>query len=174
MLLAVGVGWRRPRHGCVIGVLVVTTQSIPGRTIECVIGEVVGITARTMNPFTEGVKRVDGHPATEMVGSLLQWRKDAIAHMVAEAEFVGADAVIGMKFDNRILSAANTWTEICAYGTAVRLVPVPEDAERPERPGADPYGTDPYGTAPYRMDRPRPIRRLPRPIPTVYRHGELN
>jgi uncharacterized protein YbjQ (UPF0145 family) len=101
--------------------LIVTTDEVPGRRIDTVIGEVVGLTARTLNPFSEGIKRVDGFPTKEMVPSLLRWRRDAIANLAAEAEMLGADAVIGMKFDNRILSSA--WTEICAYGTAVLLVP---------------------------------------------------
>jgi uncharacterized protein YbjQ (UPF0145 family) len=102
--------------------LIVTTDEVPGRRIDTVIGEVVGLTARTLNPFSEGIKRVDGRATREMVPSLLRWRRDAIANLAAEAELLGADAVIGMKFDNRILSSA--WTEICAYGTAVLLVPM--------------------------------------------------
>ena len=101
--------------------LIVTTEEIPGRTIDTVIGEVVGLTARTLNPFSEGIKRVDGLATKEMIPSLLRWRRDAIANLAAEAELLGADAVVGMKFDNRILSSA--WTEICSYGTAVLLVP---------------------------------------------------
>jgi uncharacterized protein YbjQ (UPF0145 family) len=89
--------------------------------IEDVLGEVMGVSVRTLNPFSEGIKRVDGRPATQIVSSMLRWRKEALAHMAAEAQEIGADAVIGMKFDNRILSSM--WTEICAYGTAVRLEP---------------------------------------------------
>jgi uncharacterized protein YbjQ (UPF0145 family) len=136
--------------------LIVTTDQIPGRVIDSVIGEVVGLTARTLNPFTEGVKRVDGLPATEMVTSLLRWRRDAIANLAIEAELLGADAVIGMKFDNRILSSV--WTEICAYGTAVRLVPSVVRADNIGRarpapshpvrlPGAGPARYLPSGTA---------------------------
>ena len=49
--------------------------------------------------------------------------------MAAEALRRGADAVIGMKFDNRPIT--DSWTEICAYGTAVRLV-------RPSTPNTGP------------------------------------
>src|SRR5947209_3018758 len=100
--------------------LVVTTETIPGRSIYTTIGQVMGIAARPTNPFTEGLKTLDGrsHP---MAPSLLRGRSEAIAHMVAEATRLGADAVIGMKFDNRMITATATWSEICAYGTAVRL-----------------------------------------------------
>ena len=39
--------------------------------------------------------------------------------MVAEAESRGANAVIAMRFDTSELGTS--WTEICAYGTAVRV-----------------------------------------------------
>jgi uncharacterized protein YbjQ (UPF0145 family) len=38
--------------------------------------------------------------------------------MVTEAEARGADAIISMRFDGD--SIADGWTEVCAYGTAVR------------------------------------------------------
>jgi len=98
--------------------LIVTTESIPGHGISAVIGEVIGVTARPTNPFTEGLKHLDGvkRPSGP---ALLKWRREAISQMIAEAQKVGADAVIGMKFDNRQVTEA--WSEICAYGTAVRL-----------------------------------------------------
>jgi uncharacterized protein YbjQ (UPF0145 family) len=39
--------------------------------------------------------------------------------MIHEAEARGADAVIGMRFDSEAM--ADQWSEICAYGTAVKL-----------------------------------------------------
>jgi uncharacterized protein YbjQ (UPF0145 family) len=39
--------------------------------------------------------------------------------MVAEAEAKGANAVIAMRFDTSEMG--QNWTEICAYGTAVRV-----------------------------------------------------
>jgi uncharacterized protein YbjQ (UPF0145 family) len=125
--------------------LIVTTDTISGRSIDTVIGEVVGLTARTLNPFAEGIKRVDGlSAAREIIPSLLRWRRDAIANLAAEAELLGADAVVGMKFDSRILSSA--WTEICAYGTAVRLVPAVFRAESGIPPvGGRPESIDDQG-----------------------------
>ena len=38
--------------------------------------------------------------------------------MVEEAEAKGADAIVAMRFDTSDMG--NGWTEICAYGTAVR------------------------------------------------------
>jgi uncharacterized protein YbjQ (UPF0145 family) len=39
--------------------------------------------------------------------------------MIAEAEAKGANAIIAMRFDTSELGTG--WTEICAYGTAVRV-----------------------------------------------------
>jgi uncharacterized protein YbjQ (UPF0145 family) len=132
--------------------LIVTTDEIPGRTIDTVIGEVVGLTARTLNPFSEGIKRVDGLATKEMIPSLLRWRRDAVANLAAEAELLGADAVVGMKFDNRILSSA--WTEICAYGTAVLLVPSVVRADNVGR-------ARPAPPVPGRLPSAEPSRSLP-------------
>jgi uncharacterized protein YbjQ (UPF0145 family) len=38
--------------------------------------------------------------------------------MVEEAEAKGGDAIVAMRFDTSEMG--NNWTEICAYGTAVR------------------------------------------------------
>jgi uncharacterized protein YbjQ (UPF0145 family) len=46
-------------------------------------------------------------------------RPEAIGRMIQEAEARGADAVIGMRFDSETM--ADQWSEICAYGTAVKL-----------------------------------------------------
>jgi uncharacterized protein YbjQ (UPF0145 family) len=100
-------------------VLIVTTELIPGRTIRYVIGEVIGVTARMNNVFTEGLRELNGASSSHKSPSLLRWRWDAISEMAAEANRLGADAIIGMKFDNRQITGQ--WSEICAYGTAVRL-----------------------------------------------------
>ncbi|MBM4411570.1 MAG: YbjQ family protein [Chloroflexi bacterium] len=50
-------------------------------------------------------------------------RNQGVARMVAEAETQGASAIIAMRFDTSELGS--TWTEICAYGTAVRVRHLP-------------------------------------------------
>ena len=39
--------------------------------------------------------------------------------MVAEAEAKGANAIVAMRFDTSEMGSS--WTEICAYGTAVKI-----------------------------------------------------
>ncbi len=101
--------------------LVVTTDSVPGYRVTALIGEVIGITARTHNPFNEGIRVLTGGLDPKMPQSLVRWRQQAVEEMVEAARKRGANAVIGMRFDNRELSPS--WAEICAYGTAVVLVP---------------------------------------------------
>lgn len=101
--------------------MAVTIDNLPGYEIKEVFGEVLGTTARTQNVFTEGIKVPSGATSPRLPQMLGKWRKDAIARMVEEAYQRGANAVVGVRFDHRTIGAG--WTEICAYGTAVFIVP---------------------------------------------------
>jgi uncharacterized protein YbjQ (UPF0145 family) len=54
-----------------------------------------------------------------MTKALVESREQVIERMVAEAEARGGNAVLAMRFDTSEMGG--TWTEICAYGTAVRV-----------------------------------------------------
>ena len=119
------------------GMLVVTTDVVPGYRIRSVLGEVVGVTARTHNPFSEGVKGMDGRSNPQLGIALLRWREDAVRKMVEAAAAMGANAIVGMRFDNRWITTL--WSEICAYGTAVQVTLMPEELPpSPAAPGAPP------------------------------------
>jgi uncharacterized protein YbjQ (UPF0145 family) len=111
----------------VSAVLVVTTDSIPGYEVRAVIGEVVGVTARTFNPYIEGVKSLNGRLNPQLLRLLAQIRQEAVAYMVAAAQRRGANAILAMRFDNRDVTLP--WREICAYGTAVLVVPAVEQLQ---------------------------------------------
>ncbi|GAA2512724.1 YbjQ family protein [Pilimelia columellifera] len=106
--------------------LVATTDSLPGYEICEVLGEVIGITARSNNPFAEGIKSLHGGTNPKMFESLTRWREEAVERMAQNARHRGANAVVGMRFDHRDLTAA--WIEICAYGTAVVVAVKPSGA----------------------------------------------
>lgn len=53
-----------------------------------------------------------------MTKMLADGREHATARLVEEVEAKGGNAVIAFRFDTSELGS--TWTEICAYGTAVR------------------------------------------------------
>jgi uncharacterized protein YbjQ (UPF0145 family) len=102
--------------------LIVTTESVPGYEIQAVLGEVHGVKARARNVYAEGIKRLDGVSNPARDAALSHSRDEAIAEMSRLAAARGANAVIGMRFDHRDITTA--WMELCAYGTAVFMVPV--------------------------------------------------
>jgi uncharacterized protein YbjQ (UPF0145 family) len=102
-------------------VLITTTNELPGYSIDEVYGEVFGLTVRSRNIGSQmgaGLKSMLGGELKGMTKALMQSREDVIARMVEEAEAKGANAVVAMRFDTSEMGG--TWTEICAYGTAVR------------------------------------------------------
>ncbi|OLB78785.1 MAG: hypothetical protein AUI14_11895 [Actinobacteria bacterium 13_2_20CM_2_71_6] len=103
--------------------LIVTTEVVPGYRVLEVLGYVYGVTARTHNPYEEGVKALTGGLNPQMARALGHWREEAVNEMIKSARRRGANAVIGMRFDHREISSS--WAEICAYGTAVRVEAAP-------------------------------------------------
>ena len=116
--------------------LVVTTDNLPGYEIREVLGEVIGVTARTHNPFAEGIKSLHGGTNPKMMESLTRWREEAVERMAQEALRRGANAVVGMRFDHRELTTA--WVEICAYGTAAVVALKASNNSAPVGAGAQP------------------------------------
>ena len=67
-----------------------------------------------------GPKRVEGNNFSISVHP--DSRQEAVERLIEEARSKGADAIIAMRFDASELGT--NWTEICAYGTAVRLTKI--------------------------------------------------
>ena len=102
--------------------LIVTTNDVPGHQIEEVYGEVMGLTVRSRNIGSQigaGLKSIVGGELKGMTKALADSRQQVIERMVDEAEQKGANAVVAMRFDTSEMGS--NWTEICAYGTAVRV-----------------------------------------------------
>jgi uncharacterized protein YbjQ (UPF0145 family) len=102
--------------------LITTMNDIPGSVIDDVYGEVFGLTVRSRNLGSQigaGLKSILGGELAGMTKMLAQGREQAIERLVEAAEAKGANAIIAMRFDTSELGS--TWTEICAYGTAVRM-----------------------------------------------------
>ena len=101
--------------------LITTMNDIPGYTVDEVYGEVFGLTVRSRNVGSQmgaGLKSILGGELKGMTKALETSRLEVIERMVAAAEAKGANAVVAMRFDTSEMGG--TWTEICAYGTAVR------------------------------------------------------
>jgi uncharacterized protein YbjQ (UPF0145 family) len=102
-------------------VIISTMNDLPGYEIEEVFGEVFGLTVRSRNLGSQigaGLKSIVGGELKGMTKMLAEGRQHATDRLVDEAEAKGANAIIAFRFDTSELGS--TWTEICAYGTAVR------------------------------------------------------
>jgi uncharacterized protein YbjQ (UPF0145 family) len=102
--------------------LITTMNDIPGYTITEVHGEVFGLTVRSRNAFSQlgaGLKSMLGGELKGMTKALVDSRTEVVQRMVEEAEAKGGNAIVAMRFDTSEMG--ETWTEICAYGTAVRI-----------------------------------------------------
>ncbi|SDJ00945.1 Uncharacterized conserved protein YbjQ, UPF0145 family [Frankineae bacterium MT45] len=111
--------------------LVVTTNEIAGWEIQRVCGEVFGLTVRSRNAFSQmgaGFKSMFGGELQGMTKNLTESRNEVMARMLEHARARGGNAVVGMRFDTSEMG--DTWTEICAYGTAVVAIPVTDGARQ--------------------------------------------
>lgn len=102
--------------------IISTMNDLPGYEIEEVFGEVFGLTVRSRNIGSQmgaSLKSLVGGELKGMTKMLADGRQHATDRLVEEAESKGANAIIAFRFDTSELGT--TWTEICAYGTAVRV-----------------------------------------------------
>ncbi|MCX0414468.1 heavy metal-binding domain-containing protein [Clostridium perfringens] len=96
--------------------LVLTTETIPGKGIK----EVKGSTVRCKNigkDIASSFKNLVGGEMNSYTEMLTEARQIAIGRMVDEAESLGANAIIGMRLVSSSLAAGAA--EMVAYGTAV-------------------------------------------------------
>ena len=101
--------------------LISTMNDLPGYRIDEVHGEVFGLTVRSRHVGSQlgaAAKSLVGGELKGMTKMLAEGRQDATRRLVEEAQAKGANAIIAFRFDTSELGG--TWTEICAYGTAVQ------------------------------------------------------
>jgi uncharacterized protein YbjQ (UPF0145 family) len=101
--------------------LISTMNDLPGYDIEEVYGEVFGLTVRSRNVGSQigaSFKSLVGGELKGMTKMLAEGRQHATERLIEEANQKGANAIVAFRFDTSELGT--TWTEICAYGTAVR------------------------------------------------------
>src|SRR3954462_13785832 len=101
--------------------IVSTMNDLPGYSIDEVYGEVFGLTVRSRNVGSQigaSLKSLVSGELKGMTKMLAEGRRHAQERLVEGAEGGGATAVTAFRFDPSELGT--TWTEICAYGTAVR------------------------------------------------------
>ncbi len=99
----------------------VSTESVAGREIE-MLGLVRGSTIQTRNigrDITQGLKTIVGGELKAYTQMMNAARDIATERMVAEADRLGADAIVGVRYaSSSVMSGA---AEILAYGTAIKF-----------------------------------------------------
>jgi len=102
--------------------LTITTENIPGKSFE-VLGMVKGCTVHSKHlgkDIGASFKTLVGGEIKGYTEMLEEARKIAEERMTAEAEALGADAIIGVRYSSSsVMQAAS---EVLVYGTAVKLV----------------------------------------------------
>ena len=101
--------------------LLLNIDYIPGREVEA-LGIVKGTVVQSKNlgkDFMAGMKTLVGGEITGYTEMLIEARQIATKRMVDEANAMGADAVINIRFgSSAVMQGA---AEVIAYGTAVKL-----------------------------------------------------
>ena len=107
---------------------VTTTFELPGfRVVECR-GVVRGIVVRSptlLQGFLGGLKTMIGGRIGAYTAMCEQTRQQAYDEMVNHARQLGANAIVGMRYDgSSVESGSNGASEVLCYGTAVVVEPL--------------------------------------------------
>ena len=102
--------------------IVVTSDTIPGKKIVEVIGLVKGNTIRARHlgrDILAMIRALIGGEVSEYTKMIAESREQALDRMVAEAQKLGANAIVTLRFTTS--SMMQGAAELLAYGTAVRV-----------------------------------------------------
>ena len=101
--------------------ILLTIEYVPGREIEA-LGLVKGTVVQSKNfgkDFMAGMKTIVGGEIRGYTEMLIEARQITTKRMVDEAEALGADAVVGLRYGSA--SVMQGAAEVIAYGTAVKF-----------------------------------------------------
>jgi len=102
--------------------LIATTETIPGKEIETILGIARGSTVRARSvgrDFMAGLKNIVGGEIEEYTKLQAHSREQAMQRMVDDAKKMGADAVVNVRLNTSMIMQGAA--EILAYGTAVKF-----------------------------------------------------
>ena len=105
---------------------VTTTFEFPTWRTERSLGTSSGLVVRSMGALkglAAGFRSIVGGEVTQYTELLEDSRRHAVDRMIENARLMGANAIVGMRFDSSEIG--ETLTEIVAYGTAVIVGPRP-------------------------------------------------
>jgi uncharacterized protein YbjQ (UPF0145 family) len=104
--------------------IVVNTETVPGHRIVEVKGLVQGNTVRAKHvgkDIAASFKNIFGGELKGYTELLVEARREAVSRMLAQAQQLGANAVVNIRFATSSITAGAA--ELYAYGTAVMLQP---------------------------------------------------
>lgn len=102
-----------------------TTEAITGHRIVRNLGMVRGNTVRARHvgrDITAALRSLVGGEITEYTKVLAESREQALDRMIAEAEALGANAVVAIRFQTSVVMSGAA--ELLCYGTAVVVEPL--------------------------------------------------
>ncbi len=103
--------------------ILTTLNNIPGREIKEALDLVKGNTIRAKHigkDIMAGLRNLVGGEIKEYTEALSEAREVALKRMTEEAEKLGADAIVGIRFTtSQIMGGA---AELLVYGTAVKII----------------------------------------------------
>ena len=105
-----------------VPVLIVNTETVPGYRIAQVKGLVQGNTIRAKHvgkDILAGFKNIVGGELKAYTELLTESRREAMERMIAQAQQLGANAVVNVRFSTS--SVTQGAAELYVYGTAVVL-----------------------------------------------------
>lgn len=114
-------------------------EHLPNYQITERLDVVYGSTVRSKHVGKDlfaGLKNLVGGELTAYTELLEESRQEAIDRMVAKAESLGADAVVGLRFSTS--SIAQGASELFVYGTAVKVVRI-QNQPFQNQPPSPPY-----------------------------------
>ncbi|MEI2715766.1 MAG: YbjQ family protein [Candidatus Nanopelagicales bacterium] len=103
-----------------------TAFEVPGHDIVQHLGLTWGVLVRSVGfakGFTGGFKAMRAGEVPQYTDVVDQARRDALERLIQHAQSLGANAVIGVRFDSSDVGADSGLSEILAYGTAVVIQP---------------------------------------------------
>ncbi|MCL6566614.1 MAG: heavy metal-binding domain-containing protein [Acidobacteriia bacterium] len=104
--------------------LVTTTNSVDGRTVQRYLGIVTGEAILGANLFRDlfaGIRDIVGGRSAAYEKELTRARQIALEEMIQQAQQMGANAILGVDLDYEVLGQANGMLMVSASGTAVVL-----------------------------------------------------
>lgn len=123
---------------------VTTTFEFPGWKVDRIIGPCFGLVVRSLGigrGLGASLQGISGGEVVQYTQLLEETRQQAMDRLIYHAQILGANGIIGMRFDSS--GVAQTLTEIVAYGTAVLVSVDDASPHTAQTPAVQPMTSEP-------------------------------